>query len=193
MNWQFKMEDRASVADWRHPNPAAVALNDRMADGEAHPHPSRFGREQRLENPMEVGWINSSSRILNRYMHQTGLGLISLYFQHARPNRLHGLDGIHDEVQDDLLQLHLVALYGQEMLAELCVKLYVMFLQLNTHNRQNCQDDLVDVSRYLCRRILFEHRAHAGDDVAGAMAGSHNALQCCFCPFKIGLLRADPP
>src|SRR5215475_15274965 len=99
---QFKFKNGASRDGRRHPNPTAVALNDRLADGETHPHPSCFGREQRLENPMEVGWINSRSGILDQYMHQTRFGLIGLYFQHARPNRLHGLDAIHDEVQDDL-------------------------------------------------------------------------------------------
>ena len=35
---------------------------------------------------------------------------------------MHGLDAIHDEVQDDLLQLHLVALHGREVFVELCLK-----------------------------------------------------------------------
>ena len=47
---------------------------------------------------------------------------------------MHGLDAIHDEVQDDLLQLHLVALHGREVFVELCLKVYIVFLQLNTHN-----------------------------------------------------------
>ena len=88
--------------------------------------------------------------------------------------------------------MHLVALHGREVLVEPSLKLYTVFLQLDTHNRQNCPYDLVDVSRCLLRRIFLEHRANACDDVARAMAGSHNALQSGFCPFKIRFLRADP-
>jgi hypothetical protein len=52
--------------------------------------------------------------------------LIRLQFQHAMPNRMHGLDSIH-EVQDDLLQLRLVAPHGREVFAEVCLKFYAMF------------------------------------------------------------------
>ena len=48
---------------------------------------------------------------------------------------MHGLDAIHDEVQDYLLQLHLVALHGRKMFVEQCLKVDIASLQLNTHNR----------------------------------------------------------
>jgi len=42
---EFKFKDGASSNGWRHANPTAVALDDRLADGKAHPHPGCFGRE----------------------------------------------------------------------------------------------------------------------------------------------------
>src|SRR5258705_6839023 len=189
---KFKKKNRPAVGASRHPNPTGVGFGDRTADGKAHPHPIRFGRKIRLENPINVRWINPCSRIFNRHAHHTTVGLISLYFQHASLNRLHTLDGIHDEVQGDLLQLHLVAQHGWEVFVEVCLKVYAMLLQLNTHSRQDCQDDLVDVSRRPLRRLLFEHRANVPDYVACAMTGSHNGLQCSLCLFKIRLLHTKP-
>ena len=51
---QFKTENRASARPRRHPNPAAVALDDRTADRETHSHATRLGRKQRLEDAIEL-------------------------------------------------------------------------------------------------------------------------------------------
>jgi len=97
---QFKMENRPSVGARRHPNPTVVGFDDRTADDKAHPHSIRLGRKKRLENPINVRWINPRSRIFNRHKHHARVGLISLDFQHASLNRLHSLDGIHDQVRE---------------------------------------------------------------------------------------------
>src|SRR5215470_9000430 len=189
---QFELENRTSVDAWRHPNPTIVLLDDRTADDKAHPHPIRFGRKKRLENPIDVGWINPRARIFNRDTHHTRVGLISLDFQHASLNRLHSLDGIHDEVQDDLLQLHLVAFHDRNVLVELRLKLHAVLLQIDPYKSQDCQNDPVDVDRNYLVCAFPEHRANARDDVACTMAGSHNAFQCRFCLFNIGLFHAKP-
>ena len=70
---QLKLKSRPSVDARRCPNPTAVVFDDRLADGKTHSHPPGFGREQRLEKLIEVGWINSGPGILDRHMHRIGL------------------------------------------------------------------------------------------------------------------------
>src|SRR5262249_32299118 len=147
IDWQFKLKDRASVGGRRDPNSTAVVFNDRTADEKPHAHSIRSGREQWLEDQIQVGWINSCSCILNRHTDHAGCGLIGLYLQDARPNRKHGLDAVHNQVQDNLLQLHLVALHRREVFVEVRLEFYAVLLELETHDRQNRQDDLVDVDR----------------------------------------------
>jgi hypothetical protein len=51
-------------------------------------------------------------------------------------NRMHRLDGIHDKVQDDLLQLHPLPGWSEEVI-ELRMKIDAGFCN-STHDRQNC-------------------------------------------------------
>ena len=81
---QFKMENGASARPSRHPDPAVVALDDRTADRETHSHATRLGRKQRLEDAIDVGWINSRSSIFDRHMHEIRLAALRLYLEHAR-------------------------------------------------------------------------------------------------------------
>ena len=92
-------------------------------------------------------WINARSAILNGYVRHIRLDLIRSYFQHAWLYRLHGLIGIHDEVQNDLLQLNPVSLQGRKPIVELHLNLHPILLQFNADDLQNCQDDRVDVNR----------------------------------------------
>src|SRR3954447_15033103 len=103
INRQLELKDRTSLDGRRCPNPTFVALDDRMADGKAHTHSIGLGREQRFEDLFKVGWINPRSGVFNRHMHETSSGVLGSYLQHARLNRMHRIDGIHDEVQEDLL------------------------------------------------------------------------------------------
>ena len=82
---QFKMENRASARPRRHPNPAAVALDDRTADRETHSHATRLGRKKEVEDTIDVGWINSRPSIFDRHMHEIRFAGLRLYIEHARP------------------------------------------------------------------------------------------------------------
>src|SRR5262249_43463953 len=99
-----------------------------------------------------------------------------LHLQHARLNRMHRLDCIHDQVQDHLLQLDLVTDYAGKPLVEFSLKVHAVFQQIDPHNIQNRQNKIVDVDRSSLVHILFEHRANACDDVARAMTGGLNLI-----------------
>src|SRR6202035_1054079 len=83
---------------------------------------------------------------------------------------MHGLDGIHDQVQDHLLHLDAVAFHNRKPLVKLSAKLNSILPEIDPYNGQNCGDEMVDVDRAPFVRLLFEHRSDAYDDVAGAMA-----------------------
>jgi hypothetical protein len=66
------MENGAALAASRDPNPAVVVLDNRVADGKAHPHAVVFGRKHGLEDLSEVGRTNSNPGILDRHLHAMG-------------------------------------------------------------------------------------------------------------------------
>ena len=74
-----------------------------MTNGKAHAHAGLLGGKQRLEDLSEVGGINTSPRILDRHLNTIGATQFGRYLQHTRLYRPHGIDGIHDQIQKDLL------------------------------------------------------------------------------------------
>src|ERR1700688_71275 len=102
---QLKLENRAFVDSPRHPNTAVMAFDNRMADGKANSHTTRFGREHRVENMIVVGWVDTRAGILDGHVNKIWCADAGSYAQYPRRYRLHRLNGVHDQVQNDLLQL----------------------------------------------------------------------------------------
>ena len=61
------MKDGALGRVWDNPQPSIVGFDDRPADRQAHSHPIRFCREERVEYPIDVVRANSCPSISNRY------------------------------------------------------------------------------------------------------------------------------
>jgi hypothetical protein len=68
---------------------------------------------------------------------------------------MHGVDGIHDEVQDHLLHLDPVAFHNRKLLVKFSSKLNSILPQTDAHDRQDCADEMVDVDRALFRPSPF--------------------------------------
>src|SRR5215510_2403982 len=90
---------------------------------------------------------------------------------------MHGLDGIHDYIQDDLLQLNSVARHAWQSTIQSRVNLDLVFLEFDFHERHDLQDNSVDVDGFSFARILFEHRDYVSDDVGCAMTGDLDLVQ----------------
>jgi hypothetical protein len=90
---------------------------------------------------------------------------------------MHGLNGIHDHIQDDLLQLNSVASHAWQSIIQFCANLDLMFLEFDFSERHDLHDNSVDVDGFSFVRILFEHCADVSDDVGCAMTGSLNLIQ----------------
>src|SRR4051812_31533059 len=106
-----------------------MALDDGLANGQAHPHPTGFGSEQWLEDLIKLGWVDSCPSIFDGYDYLACVGLRS-YIQRPPVNQLHRVDRIHDKVQDDLLQLNFVSLHDGKLFIEVRLNVYFALLQL---------------------------------------------------------------
>jgi hypothetical protein len=65
-----------------------------------------FGRKERLEDTFDVPRIDSGSGVFHPHPHTVRVNF-GLHSQHPRAihDRTHGFGSIHNQVQDDLLQL----------------------------------------------------------------------------------------
>ena len=100
---QLKFENRAFVDSPRHPNTTVMAFDNRMADGKANSHTTLFGREHRVEDLILLRWIDARPGIPDGHVNKIRFADAGCYAQHARLDRLHRLNGVHDQVEEDLL------------------------------------------------------------------------------------------
>src|SRR5262245_44904586 len=101
------------------PEPAAMGIDDGSADGQPHPGAAGLRGVEGLENSLEMFRINARPRIA--YSDQDpSLGLLSpdQQFSWPRLDRSHCLDGVEDQIQDDLLHLNAIALNGKQAVRE---------------------------------------------------------------------------
>jgi hypothetical protein len=90
------------------------------------------------------------------------------------------------------LHLDAVAFHARKIFVELGLDLDVVLAQLDPHKVKDGQDQRIDVDRIPLARVLPEHRANAGDDLAGAMTGVHNVRERDTRLLDVGLLRREP-
>src|SRR5260370_14649819 len=65
---QLKLENRAFVDSPRHPNTAAMAFDNIIADGKANSHTTLFGGAHRVENMIVVGCVDTRASILDAHV-----------------------------------------------------------------------------------------------------------------------------
>ena len=90
-----------------------MRLNNRAADNEAHPHSIRFGGEEWFKYPDHALRVESFSVVRNIYLDHF-IGGDSRAYSHSTVSVhdvSHRFQRIHDQIQYDLLDLHLIAKY----------------------------------------------------------------------------------
>src|SRR3974377_231557 len=112
------MERRAAWNSRRGPQPSAVIFHDRLADRQAHTHPARLGREERVKNALRNSRVDPGAGVLHNDSHLAILGALRFDRQDASAvrHRRHGIDRVHNEIEYDLLQLTLIALYWRNVI-----------------------------------------------------------------------------
>jgi hypothetical protein len=109
INGQGELEYR-TVRSRLRPQLTAVGFNDRATDCQSKSNAMPFCREIGLKNATRTFRIESDARILHSYQHPVGMGLRSdIQLPRSGIYSLHGFDPVHDEVDQDLLQLNPVA------------------------------------------------------------------------------------
>ena len=169
---QGESKRRAVRLVWRRGQLTAVGLDDRTADRQAHPHAARLGGVEGIEHRVGSRRVEPWSRVADLDEHHAGTDLSSDQLQLTWPVTyvLHRLDGIHHQIQDDLLDLNAVC--RDEWLGggQAHVEHDRMPLQVAAQHGRGLGDRLVDVQRPNTRGHPPEECADAADNVAGAPA-----------------------
>src|ERR1700674_5602726 len=82
----------------------------------------------------------------------------------------HGLDAVHHEIDDDLLQLHPVTEYRGQVSVKVEAQPYTMAQHFSLHQGDDVVNDIVDVERGLLWIGLLGERAQAPDHLARPIA-----------------------
>ena len=104
---QRKPCNSSAVIVVRQRNVAAMRLDDRRADRQPETKAVGLGRVERLEQPALLHGMDAGSAILHQYF--DGSGSASRAWRPSEPlrdgRRRHRIHRVHDEVEQDLLQL----------------------------------------------------------------------------------------
>jgi hypothetical protein len=160
-----------------------VCLRDRASDRQPHPESVALGREERIEESLEIMRRRPETSVLHRDEDVgAGLALSTALARDPEPARAcrhvrHRVDGVHDQVQDDLLQLDPISQYcsvgsvGRGLLDQ-----DVTLGDLGLVSARACETAALArlASRITCRI------ASAASSIAGGMHSSRCTLAAAF-------------
>ena len=107
-------------------------------------------------------------------------------------DRCHGLDAVHDQVQQHLLQLNLVAQHGLRAGGQIGVQHDAVLLQFAAGERQHFLDGVADVELGQLRPGFLGERPQAADHVAGTVSLPHDARDGIPRRGKVRLVPVQP-
>src|SRR5262245_54912484 len=109
-----------------------MRFNDRTADRQPHPQPARFGRVERLEQPLNALGSQARTRIPHRDEHSFRVGFRSADEQIPRPFAAcaHCLHSVDQQIENHLLQLYSIALNSWQRLRS-CVRTEMPFFDIS--------------------------------------------------------------
>src|SRR5262245_19947848 len=104
-------KDRASTCLVLCPQAAVMSFDDRACNCQSHSHAAFHGREKRLKDLLQNVWLNPWPSIRDRELRRVVLGKMC---SHGNPaivaiRRGKSIDGIGNQIENDLLQLNAVA------------------------------------------------------------------------------------
>src|ERR1700676_2480388 len=111
----------------------------RSTNRQSHSHPVGFRRKECVENALHVAWINPCARVFQHDLHVMGFVHFRLYSQNsfAISDRTHCIDGVHDQVNEHLLQLHPLGHHLWKIVEHLIAQRYLVTLQFPVYEREN--------------------------------------------------------
>jgi hypothetical protein len=116
---QGKSKHRAAARPIFSPDPAAVAFHDRSNDRKPEPQTLLLGREERLENAVQLVVWNAGARVDNRYLGGRITGHSGLKCDLALAGRSanHGVHSVQSKIQQDLFEVHQVGTHAERAIS----------------------------------------------------------------------------
>src|SRR5205814_3989510 len=117
---QSEVEGGAVARVRRRPESSPVPIHDGAADRKPHAQPTRLRRIERLEQARRLGLAEADARILDRDDRPEAIVTLLEGRAHDQPAPLrrdlpHGLDGVQQQVQEDLLELDPIAQHRRQV------------------------------------------------------------------------------
>src|SRR4029078_4565709 len=145
-----------------------MSRDNRPANPQSHSNAVRFGREEPVEDAIHVLRLDAASRILDSNHQICWASCLSFSPPHvfAAVYGPHCFDSIHNQVQDDLLQLHAMGQYLGQFIVQMGADSDAMTVRLTMHQRDHFRNELFKVDKSPFFAVLLEHRPNAADHVS---------------------------
>src|SRR5262249_49590297 len=134
------------------------------------------------------------SRILNCNEHSLVATVFGSHPQYTCPvrNRNHGLNSIHDQIQNDLPQLSAVSQDVWEDASKLSSTSHSAIFKLTLQKPHHLADQIVDIEPSPLLLALLQHSLDAPEDVSPALRVSDDPLQNGAHLLEVGRLIVEP-
>ena len=156
------------------PQLSTMGFDDRPADRKSHAKTVGFGREEGVEDALRDGRVEPRAGILDRNLQtiRRGEGDGHGQLPPAVADRCHGLDAVHDQVQQHLLQLDPVAQHRLRAGGQIRVQHDAVPLQFAAGENQHLLNGVADVEAGQLQSGFLGQRPQTADHVArrGAVA-----------------------
>src|SRR5437763_7101670 len=142
--WHREAKHRATPLVRLHGDLAAVVFDDRARDRQADSHPVALGRHERMKELRRNLRRDAGAAVGDTDFQQLAVMRAACDQHFAAFRLLHGLDGIANQVQQDLLYLHLVD--QNKIMARIDLKSNPHAVLLGAHQRERARllDQLLD-------------------------------------------------
>ena len=105
---------------------------------------------------------------------------------------MHRIDGIHNEVEDHLLQLNPITWYERYIFIQIGVNLDRPSRVLALSEHKDLAYKLVQIDRDTRRRVALEHRADTINDIVDAVTVTNDRLKNCPRFANVGICSFQP-
>lgn len=160
------------------PDFPALRLDDRPADRKPHADARRLGRPVGLEQLARVLDVQPMADVRDGKLHSPTLVSRHRQAQQAAAGRklVHGLDAVHDQVDEDLLDLRpidLDAALGKQIELEP----HIVHDQFAMHQAHDVPHQLRDLHALALGGPAAQHRTQGFDDLSGTLVVGHDVLE----------------
>src|SRR5208337_1235121 len=148
-----------------------MGLKNGTADRKPHAHAAGLGGVERVKDFVYHLRVNTCPRVFNRYLHLVRVNVPGGDHQFSCPVTYfaHRFDSIHDQVQDHLLQLHLIAENRKNVIPKPRSDNHGVSLRFVANEAEDFADGFVQVQLFSRRYGLLCQGANPGDDFTGSL------------------------